>query len=175
VDVESGEVAHELELSTIYDLAFDGDLLWVAAEHETRAEGVLIAVDPADGQVIESWSGQGYQIEQLVYDGDSLWFGSNSRSLDVYDSDDGALVQVDYWGEFEATIPFGSVQAVALAGNQLWVVDNENLRAVDLETHHVGKSLWLGDTPRDMVFDGERLWFTYGGEWMDYLYNFSED
>jgi len=60
-------------------------------------------------------------------------------------------------------------------GNQLWVVDNENLRAVDLETHHVGKSLWLGDTPRDMVFDGERLWFTYGGQWMDYLYIFSGD
>jgi YVTN family beta-propeller protein len=175
VDVESGEVVHELELSTIYDLAFDGDLLWVAAEHETRAEGVLIAVDPADGQIVESWSGYGYQIEQLVYDGDWLWFGSNSRSLDVYSSYDGAMVQVDDWGEFEDTIPFGSVQAVALAGNQLWVVDNENLRAVDLETHHVGKSLWLGYAPRDMVFDGERLWITSGGQWVAYLYVFPED
>ena len=175
VDVESGAVVHELELSTIYDLAFDGDLLWVAVDHETKAEGVLIAVNPSDGQVVESRSGQGYQIEKLVYDGNSLWFASNARSLEIYSSYDGALVQVDDWGEFAATVPFGSVQAVALAGNQLWVVDNEYLRAVDLETHHAGKSLWLGYAPRDVVFDGERLWFTYGEQSVAYLYIFSED
>ena len=59
---------------------------------------------------------------------------------------------------------------VAVAGEQLWVVDGETLRAIDLETHQVGKSLWLGYVPRDMVFDGERLWITSGGQWMDYVY-----
>ena len=97
ISIESGDVVHRLEFDWIYDILFDGERLWVAFDEGGPWSMKAAAVDPNDGS-IDLYYTEGYSVEFLAHDGDSLWFGSNYRSKELSESDAGALVRLDRWG-----------------------------------------------------------------------------
>jgi hypothetical protein len=71
----------------------------------------------------------------------------------------------------------GSIMGVAASGggchpadDAIWVVEAEHLRSVDLDTYEIGEPVYLGFTPRDMVYDGTRLWMTDGEHSVWYMH-----
>jgi DNA-binding beta-propeller fold protein YncE len=139
-------------------MTFDGKRLWVANISSDSVQ----AVDVAGGVAYPAIPVSKHPMS-LAFDGKRVWVITSAK-LQSIDPEKGQIISsINHFGgsggSGETLSIFGETSDMAFAAGRLWIVTQESeMRAVDPETLEVVARVGLGEGPKILAFDGNRLW-----------------
>lgn len=123
--------------------AFDGTFLWIA----DRNGASLVKLRPGDGAIVATYSLDGAQPGDVLFDGGYIWTATTRGLLQIGVSD-GAVVRA-------APIP---ATAIAFDGEYVWAAGKNGVYKVKSADGGVQGPFDAGEEPTGIVFDGKAMW-----------------
>lgn len=165
IDVSTGEVAFQHPADQIYDIARDGDDLWLLAGGVTGdPRGALLRVSPMSGDVLQeiplTSDQQRWWLQ--IFDGHG-WVtdGAHDPSITLFDLSTGTVVGTVHIENLSRT--FG-VPAVAPGATAAWVLVNGHVERIDATTLEVTTVPASDGATAVAVVDGRIFYGTVDGE-----------
>lgn len=157
-------------------IAWDGEYLWLAHDQGRYDKGLIVKLDPYNGDVLDSFLSPGTQPKGLTFGGNYLWIvdvqndeykifkidtTENGKVIDYFSLDSGGLLDIEQ--------PVG----LAYGGNHLWVTDDEEKKIYNIDL--IEKTLYSINSPTedsgDLAWDGKSLYVA--DDYNDIIYKVS--
>jgi len=154
---EANLVAESVITESPQGITFDGQNIWVT--HSGKSD--VSAVRPKDGVLMGTYStgAPNTSLGVIVFDGTSLWAGTQQHEIRKLRNQDGSLVAAFHVG--------GVPTALAFDGANIWVAIKSNDTIVKLRSTDgfiAGTfDLTPGTAPAALIFDGLELWVANSG------------